>query len=1039
MTHPRALNPRALEPRALQTRAHEPRVRRRPSALQRTCLATALAGCLFAASPQLFAQSTAATIRGQVVGDSAPAADAQVKATNVATGQTRSVVASNGTYVLPGLVPGTYRIDVTANGQTTSETVTVAVGQTATLNLGVGGVAETAAPGEATDLDTVTVVAPPVLVETKTSEIATYVSSKQIEMLPQNSRNFLAFAETVPGMLLDTSVNGQETQLRSGAQGSNAINVYIDGVGQKNYVTPGGIAGQDDSEGNPFPQGAIGEYKVITSNYKAEYDQLSSAAVTAVTKSGTNDFEGSVFWDRTSESWRAPTPQEDERGEKDEELVEQYGATFGGPILRDQLHFFLTYEAKDIVRPAPITAPNAVINTGYDLPSEITQYYGGASRPFNQDVYFGKLSWQASEEHLLELTAKVRKETGILGIGGVNVPEHGTALNNDDTRIDLRSQFSTMNWLNEAHVTYEKAAYNPSPVTPVPSARYTIVNPENPNQLDLQVLNLGGGGSFQDKGQAGAGVQNDLTFFGWEGHTIKMGVKYKVVDLKAFQQFPPYPRYWYDVDESLAQPYRVQFTAPRAGRDPFVSSSNTQFGIYFQDDWEVNDKLTLNLGIRWDYEDNPSYTDYRLDPDIEAALRGWTNIQNTDYDIEDYIPGAGKRDNFKDAIQPRVGFSYDLFGDQRHVIFGGAGRAYDRNIFDVMAREYYGGAFTTYEINFPTDIHTCEPSASCIAFDPALLTPEGLEAYRAANPVAGGEVQLLNNNLKTPYSDQYSLGMRNIVPLWGNDWNTSVTFQHIRARDGIYSHLGNRREDGSFHEYEDEGQSFGGAPFGFGIPNYGSLLLMDNGFAYDLNSLLLSADKPYTQSSPWGFNVAYTYSNAKENRPNASNGETYLFDYPFATNDFYTSTGVPEHQLVLSGIWSPGWDLTFSGKLVLRSHTPLSAVNRLGSPASGTCEPITGSENCGDLNAYYAPVTPDGTIGYKRFDLAAEKRWTFGDRVGFKLRADVINVFNWRNWSQYNTNWGPAGGPQNPELGERSGNEIYVPTRTLKLSAGLDW
>src|SRR3546814_16020162 len=86
-------------------------------------------------------------------------------------------------------------------------------------------------------------------------------------------------------MLFSTSNNG-ESQLRSGAQGANNINVYIDGVGQKNYVTAGGLTGQDDSRGNPFPQLAIGEYKVITSNYKAKYDQISSAAVTAVTKSG---------------------------------------------------------------------------------------------------------------------------------------------------------------------------------------------------------------------------------------------------------------------------------------------------------------------------------------------------------------------------------------------------------------------------------------------------------------------------------------------------------------------------------------------------------------------------------------------------------------------------------------------------------------------------------------------------------------------------------------------------------------------------------
>ena len=93
------------------------------------------------------------------------------------------------------------------------------------------------------------------------------------------------------------------THIRSGTLNTGTTNVYIDGVGQKNYVRPSGMTGQGGADperrepeyrgapGNPFPQLAIAEYKVITSNYKAEYDQVSGAAITAVTRSGTNEFE----------------------------------------------------------------------------------------------------------------------------------------------------------------------------------------------------------------------------------------------------------------------------------------------------------------------------------------------------------------------------------------------------------------------------------------------------------------------------------------------------------------------------------------------------------------------------------------------------------------------------------------------------------------------------------------------------------------------------------------------------------------------------
>src|SRR5690606_38725113 len=147
-------------------------------------------------------------------------------------------------------------VEVQANGQGASRELTVQVGQTATVDLGVGGLPEAGPAGEATTMETVQVTAQ-AAVETRTSEVASYVTQKQIQALPQNTRNFLAFADTAPGVQFITDASGN-TRIRSGAQSANAVNVFIDGVGQKNYVTTGGISGQDTSRGNPFPQSAIG-------------------------------------------------------------------------------------------------------------------------------------------------------------------------------------------------------------------------------------------------------------------------------------------------------------------------------------------------------------------------------------------------------------------------------------------------------------------------------------------------------------------------------------------------------------------------------------------------------------------------------------------------------------------------------------------------------------------------------------------------------------------------------------------------------------
>jgi outer membrane receptor protein involved in Fe transport len=1007
-------------------------LRQRPRLISRSLLSIALTGCLSMAAPAVLAQSTAATIRGQVTVDSAPAGDARVTAINTATGLTRSVaVGANGSYNLAGLPPGTYRLQVEANGQSSSQNVTVAVGQTATLNLGVGGVAETATAGEATNLDAVRVTAP-VSVETKTSEVATYVSQRQIQALPQASRNFLAFADTVPGMVFETRSNNT-SQLRSGAQSANGVNVFIDGVGQKGYTLAGGISGQTQSQGNPFPQSAIGEYKVITSNYKAEYDQISSAAVTAVTKSGTNEFHGDFFWDQTgTPSWRASTPIEQKQGRKNDSGETQYGATFGGPIISDRLFFFLAYEAKEFQRPRTVR-PDSNLNPA-DLTPELASYLTTASVPFDEDLWFGKLTWQAGDAHLVELTAKLREESELTGIGnGPNTPEYGKTNNNDSTRYDLRYQFSGTNWLNDAHITYEDDTYNPRAIS-IANGQSILGWTQGPNPTRRGVfLNLGGGSDFQNKGQKGWGFQNDLTFTGWESHTIKMGFKYKDIELNAFEQQPYNPLFRYDYYANLANgnaqladmiPYEVQFAPDYAGSRN-ITSNNKQYGIYIQDDWEVTDRLMLNLGLRYDYETSSSFEDYVTPQGVVDALRGWSNINQpgVDYDYNDYISTGRNRKPFKNAWQPRLGFSYDLAGDQRHVIFGGAGRAYDRNVFDYLALEQSKGAFPSFTYQFNTPNHPCAVgTGNCIEFDPALYNRENLYALISGPTRAGAEVDLVRNDLKVPYSDQVSLGIRNVVTMGGADWNTSAAVAYIESHDGILFTLGNRRPDGSYHA---PGATFGGSPWDNPLPGYGNLILASNGIETRLSQLLLSLEKPFRADSPWGITMAYTYSDAKENRGNAANSdEHYSFDYPNLDDvAFVRSVGISKHRLVTTGI-AEYWGVQFSAKLTLATPPGKDGLN---------CFTPTGCANGAFETYYFSPSR------VRQLDLAVQKEWDTGTDLRLRIRGDVLNVTNDHSFTNYVTDRGDQNGP-NPNFGQRSNDEILgnLP-RTFKLSFGISW
>jgi outer membrane receptor protein involved in Fe transport len=985
---------------------------------RRLVLAAAISACLFGGT-QVNAQSSSATLRGQVITDAAPAGEARITATNTQTGFTRAVQSNpNGSYVLGGLPPGTYRVELQSQGQTTAQVVELRVGQTATLDLGT---APAAVPEDTMESVTVTATQ---LYEVRTSEVATYVSTRQIEALPQGSRNFLAFADTVPGVQFVTSGNGEASEIRSGAQAANGVNVFIDGVGQKNYVLRGGVSGQTSTRGNPFPQLGIGEYKVITSNYKAEFDQLSSAAIVAVTRSGTNEFEAQGFWDRTSEDWRSSDPLERERGEKAKSEQEQFGMSLGGPIIADVMHFFVTYESKTFETPQTVT-----LGQGFESVPELDQYLGPVDSPFEEDLFFGKVDLSVGDAHLFELTVKYRDESEITAIGGQNTAMFATTRDNSDLRLDLRHQYSGDRFLNDAHITYEDAEFSPRPVTIRPGF---VLTTDDQSEV---ILNLGGGRDYQDKGQRGIGFQNDLTFnaFEWNGaHTLKTGIKYKLVEINAFEQQPFNPQLFYDVGASLTIPYRVQFGAALPGLpERNVESKNKQFGIYLQDDWEVTDKLLLNLGVRWDYEETPSYLDFVTPADVVAGLNapdpqvpGQTYAQRLalgGIDVNDYISTGNNRDAFTGAIQPRVGFSYDLFADQRHVIFGGAGRAYDRNVFDYLAVERSKGTFPTYTRTFDAPGHPCTVGeGDCLAWDPAYEDPATLAAVIASSPSLGREINLINNDLKTPYSDQFSVGMRNRLTLGTQEWNTSAAVSYVESHDGIAFLLGNRYPNGSFRP---PGSNWGDQPWGEDIPGLGDLIIAQNGLETRATSLLLQAEKSYSRESGWMATIAYTFTDAEENRTNiAKSDEHFIFDFPdIGSYGWHTSTGVPAHRLVATAIVDAPWGLTASAKLTLATPYEFDAVNCLDATAGNQC--------------FLQNFKPDTTFGQRQLDIALGKRFEASD-FAVNVRADVLNVFNHENASGYDT-WRGFVGERNENFGDP--NAYAQPTRTLKVSLSVDW
>jgi hypothetical protein len=962
----------------------------------------------------VWAQTADATLRGKA------AANTEVVAKNVANGVTRRTKSdAEGSYTLPGLQPGTYTV---AAGPGTETTVTLSVASTATLDL-------TAPSAEAAPLAEVTVRSQR-LTEVRTSEVGETVSLHQIETVPQLTRNFLEFADTVPGLVFSVNNQGQ-TSLQSGGQNASAVNVYIDGVGQKDYVKEGGVSGQFATQGNPFPQLAIGEYKVITSNYKAEFDQVSSAAVTAGTKSGTNEFHGEVYAQYTSDRFRAETPSERADGIQTSSQDKEFGAALGGPIIKDVLHFFVAYEGKRFNTPITVT-PGVPTLDGQPiqtfLPASVNAQFGPGALPFDEDLYFGKLDFEPSDYDRIEFSVKVRNENQTENLGVAAAASASVTVKNDDTRYMLRWAHSADHWLNELLLTHEDAFNQPSATNLGNGSQYIVV--ANNQQLIL-ATDAADPRATQDKGQRGPGIQDDFTFsdLHWLGdHTVKTGAKFKRIDLTAADAENINPQFYYNVTPATGTdtlPYKALFTNPVPGFSPTATSRDNQFGVYLQDDWVQNEHLTWNLGMRWDYERNLGYLDYVTPASVVAAYNtqdpnappGQTYAQSLakgGVNVNDYISTGSNRKAYTGEFQPRLGFSVDINGDQQHVVFGGYGRSYDRDLYDYLQVEVTKSALPEYTVYFPNAAATAANGClgtPCVAWDPKYLTGlSNLQALVASN-AAGAEIDAVNNNLKVPYSDQFSIGIRNKV----GDWNTSAAIARILSKDGFVFTLGNRSPTGAFFVN-------GGSDFGNGVPGFGSLIIGNNGIETKTTQLLLSAEKPYTAESHWSATFAYTYTSSSTNRDTTQH---YAFDEPtIGAYPFINSNAAARHRIVGTGSYGAPWGFVMAAKLTLATPIPVDDVACFGMtyPNGSSCNPIS--------------ATPKNFFGYRSLDLQVTKNFDIAGYATVYLRLDGLNVFNWQNFADTLNNWGTNGvANPNPVPYNYTGNINGVP-RTLKLTVG---
>ncbi|HEX6940000.1 MAG TPA: TonB-dependent receptor [Longimicrobiales bacterium] len=926
------------------------------------------------------AQTSTGTLRGRVLDEAgAPVAGAAVHARNVATGAERTTLsAENGAYVLVGLAPGVYELGVEALGRaSTTRTVRVLIGQTLIMDLH--------AAAEAIELEGITVVGNRPI-EMRTSEIATNVTAEQIRSLPQRDRNFLNMAALAPG--LTVSRDEMNRQISAGGLAASKVNLFVDGASYKNDILEGGLHGQDASRGNPFPQLAVQEFRVLTQNFKAEYQRAASAIVTATTKSGTNDFQLNGFVYGQNKGLVEPDPgavilcnEAKERGdpcapEPEYERL-QFGLSAGGPIIRDRMHYFLAYEANVQDRQAQVTVGRP------EFRDQFAQYEGTFDQPFRSHLGVAKLSYQPAENHTLNLSWHGRFESDKRGFGGQTSYESAEDVRIGYNVLTLQHSMSAGPWFNQAQISAQRSTWNP-----------TVVNEDQDIGLEYRgVIRIGARDTEQRFVQDRLSFRDDLTRSGvrWAGdHTFKAGFNVDFLHYDVEKRFSGNPVFVFDPAVSMTVPIEARW-----GRgDPGMDEGNVQFGVYVQDDWDVTPRLQLNLGVRWDAETNQFNNKWVTPDSIRARLAGFVPDNY-------FTRGTEDRPMYLGAFQPRVGFSYDVFGTGRTVVHGGFGVYYDREVWNHLIDERFRLQWLHRTFQFTTD-PAAEPTK--IPWRDEYLSREGLESLvSGVNPAGIAEVFLLDNDTKPSKSHQWSFGVRQAV----GDIVVGATYRGVRGYNLFSWYCATPHSE---HGY------CGGGGAEVGLP-YSVLLSTDEGRSW-YDAFDLTIEKPYTPDSRWGFTFAYTLADAER-----KGFDFFTLDFPdVAPEDWpVIDQAVEKHRIVASAIVGLPYDVQLSTLIQLGSGVPYDRRDE--------------TNGWGPRRVMVDWASQDSpNFRQVDFRLRKEVMLPTGARVG--IVADAINVFNHDNFRGYEPLAVFSDGTPNPNFGKP---QTWTADPGRRLQIGLDF
>jgi outer membrane receptor protein involved in Fe transport len=810
-----------------------------------------------------------------------------VTATNVATGQTRSsVTETDGEYLLSLLQPGTYRVDaeLAGLGRASLPRVTVLLGTNTKSDLLLNP----------TVSESVTVTATAPVVDPTQSGQTTSVTEKQIENLPILSRDFRSLATLTPGV---SEAFGGRVQANGGRGITTDYN--IDGANANSEF----FGEQTGGTRAPFTfsQAAIKEFQVIRSQYNAEYGRGVGATMNAITKSGTNDVDGEVFTFLRKKSWASTRPTTinglaaTESFRAKDSL--QPGFAIGGPIVRDRFFYFVNADAQR--QKLPIIATDFTTRTGVGqfgaLAPDVQQAFFArfqaiTGHPFSEELNYDQSFDQNT--YLVKFDANFGSNTHASlrdNYSDFHNQFNQTGFQLASNQGDEHDKFNqlvgqaetvfTNTLFNQIILQYEKQE---RPIDPIASGYPEVSVTQGTGSAVFGNLNFLANNTSEKKIQ----LKDSLTYM-LGTHTFKGGVEY--LQDKFVNNFPRYlhGRYEYaSVAAFLAgTPSRFrQAMGPTSGNTPFDQST---WGVFVQDSFKPIDRLTLDLGVRYERQDMPGVT--LAGPAVNHP------------EFEEGLSGS------RSSTAPRFGFAYDLLGTGRTVLRGGTGKFFNFLPAILLANPLaqVSGGFTDINI-------ACTTASPCPTF-PNLFTP----AQFAAQPAASNAIQFVSPDFKPQQSWRSSL---QLVQQIGRQYSVGVSGEYAKLTNVQGKYQANATPTGVV---------LGGVPvYTIADPNrpykeYGSVLVDYSGEKASNRSFTVETHKLALENSKLSWDAHYTWSKSFDQESNErSTSTSFLFD-PFNPS---LSQGFADfdirHRIVLDATYELPYGILVAGIFNWRSGAP---------------------------------------------------------------------------------------------------------------------